>query len=147
MSERGSWNDLRDEALASPEGREAYDAARIRFELGRTVRERREALGMTQAQLAQRAGMLQPAVARFEAGGTMPTLPLLERFAVALGMRLHVGFEPLDRAGFETPRRGARRIRGTGQAAPALPTGRRLITSAISAAAAHSPPEATQTTS
>ncbi|WP_326581994.1 helix-turn-helix domain-containing protein [Streptomyces sp. NBC_00481] len=99
MSERGSWNDLRDEALASPEGREAYDAARIRFELGRTVRERREALGMTQAQLAQRSGMLQPAVARFEAGGTMPTLPLLERFAVALGMRLHVGFEPLDRAG------------------------------------------------
>ncbi|WNZ10707.1 helix-turn-helix transcriptional regulator [Streptomyces sp. 11x1] len=99
MSERGSWNELRDEALASPAARGAYDAARIRFELGRAVRERREALGMTQAQLAQRAGMLQPAVARFEAGGTMPTLPLLERFAAALGMRLHVGFEPLDRAG------------------------------------------------
>ncbi|MFF9778713.1 helix-turn-helix transcriptional regulator [Streptomyces sp. NPDC013978] len=99
MSERGSWNELRDEALASPTAREAYDAARIRYELGRTVRERREALGMTQSQLAQEAGMLQPAVARFEAGGTMPTLPLLERFAVALGMRLHVAFEPLDRAG------------------------------------------------
>ncbi len=29
----------------------------------------------------------------------MPALPLLERFAVALGMRLHVAFEPRDRAG------------------------------------------------
>ncbi|MFF8972304.1 helix-turn-helix domain-containing protein [Streptomyces sp. NPDC014995] len=99
MSERRSWNELRDAALASPEAREAYDAARIRFELGRAVRERRDAPGMTQAQLAHATGMQQPAVARFEAGGTMPTLPLLERFAVALGMRLHVGFEPLDRAG------------------------------------------------
>ncbi|NUP43234.1 MAG: helix-turn-helix transcriptional regulator [Streptomyces sp.] len=98
MSERRSWNELRDETLAAPEAREAYDAARIRFELGCAVRERREALGMTQARLAQAAGMKQPAVARFEAGGTMPTLPLLERFALALGMRLHVGFEPLDRA-------------------------------------------------
>ncbi|WP_327244938.1 helix-turn-helix domain-containing protein [Streptomyces sp. NBC_01320] len=54
---------------------------------------------MTQAQLAQAAGLRQPAVARFEAGGTMPTLPLLERLAGALGLRLQVGFEPLDRAG------------------------------------------------
>jgi HTH-type transcriptional regulator/antitoxin HipB len=98
MSERGNWNALRDETLASPEARAAYDAARIRFELGAAVRERREAMGMTQAQLGQAAGLLQPAVARFEAGGTMPTLPLLERLAVALGMRLRVGFEPLDRA-------------------------------------------------
>ncbi|MFG2023325.1 helix-turn-helix domain-containing protein [Streptomyces sp. NPDC048825] len=98
MSERRSWNELRDETLASPEAREAYDAAGIRFELGAAVRERREALAMTQAQLAQRAGLQQPAVARFEAGGTMPTLPLLERLAMALGLRLRVGFEPLDRA-------------------------------------------------
>jgi ribosome-binding protein aMBF1 (putative translation factor) len=98
MSERRNWNELRDETLASPEAREAYDAARIRFELGAAVRERREALAMTQAQLAQRAGLQQPAVARFEAGGTMPTLPLLERLAMALGLRLRVGFEPLDRA-------------------------------------------------
>jgi hypothetical protein len=43
--------------------------------------------------------MRQSAVAHFEAGGTMLTLPLLVRLAGALGMRLRVGFEPLDRAG------------------------------------------------
>ena len=98
MGERRSWSELRDEALSSPEARESYEATRIRFELGRSVRERREALGMTQAQLARKAGLQQPAVARFEAGGTMPTLPVLERLAGALGLRLRVDFEPLDRA-------------------------------------------------
>jgi transcriptional regulator with XRE-family HTH domain len=34
--------------------------------------------------------MTQPGVARFEAGGTTPTLPLLERLAKALGLRLTV---------------------------------------------------------
>lgn len=45
---------------------------------------------MTQAELAERAGFKQPAVARFEAGGTMPTIPMLERYAEALGLRLEV---------------------------------------------------------
>ncbi|MFI5756156.1 helix-turn-helix domain-containing protein [Streptomyces sp. NPDC051569] len=98
MSDRKKWDELRQEALSHPDAQEAYEATRIRYELGRTVREHREALGMSQAQLARAAGLQQPAVARFEAGGTMPTLPLLERFASALRLRLHVGFEPLDRA-------------------------------------------------
>ncbi len=45
---------------------------------------------MTQAELAERAGLKQPAVARFEAGGTMPTIPMLERYVEALGLRLEV---------------------------------------------------------
>jgi hypothetical protein len=31
-------------------------------------------------ELTERAGMTQPGIARFEAGGTTPTLPLLERW-------------------------------------------------------------------
>ncbi|MYV56156.1 helix-turn-helix transcriptional regulator [Streptomyces sp. SID3212] len=99
MADRKRWSELRNDSLAHPEAREAYEEARIQYELGVAVRERREALGMTQAQLAQAAGLQQPAVARFEAGGTIPTLPLLERFASALQLRLNVGFEPLDQAG------------------------------------------------
>src|SRR3954462_837659 len=94
MNERRGWNGLRDGVLASPEAHEAYDAARIRFELGHAVRERREALGMTQAQLAHATGMRQTSVARFEAGGTMPTLPLLERLAVPPGLRFPLRFAP-----------------------------------------------------
>jgi len=51
-----------------------YDAARLAFELGWRVRELCVQQGMNQTELARRAGMTQPAVARFEAGGTVSTL-------------------------------------------------------------------------
>ncbi|GAA2787279.1 helix-turn-helix domain-containing protein [Streptomyces showdoensis] len=98
MTSREDWADLRQDALRDPEAVASYEATRIRYELGVAVRARREELGMTQSQLALASGLQQPAVARFEAGGTMPTLPVLERLAAALDLRLHVGFEPLDRA-------------------------------------------------
>jgi len=38
--------------------------------------------------------MTQPGVARFEAGGTTPTIPVLERLAGALGLQLTVALGP-----------------------------------------------------
>ncbi|SCF34922.1 Helix-turn-helix domain-containing protein [Micromonospora viridifaciens] len=94
MTERIDWRDLRERRMAEPGADEAYEAARIAFELGQTVRELRERNGWSQSQLARAAGMTQPAVARFEAGGTVPTLVVLERLARALHMRLDVRFSP-----------------------------------------------------
>ncbi|MGI8310378.1 helix-turn-helix domain-containing protein [Saccharopolyspora hattusasensis] len=76
------------ELLAEPGAAEAYAAARIAFELGRSTREMRKARNWTQAQHAAAAGMTQPEVARFEAGGTVPTIAVLERLARALGAEL-----------------------------------------------------------
>jgi len=98
MSERRSWSEQRADIMSAPGAGAAYDAARIRFELGEVVRHRREELGITQAELAERAGLQQPAVARFETGGTMPTIPMLERLADALLLRLNVEFLPLREA-------------------------------------------------
>ncbi|MGK5673095.1 helix-turn-helix domain-containing protein [Micromonospora sp. URMC 106] len=94
MSDRVDWNDLRDRRMAEPGAAEAYEATRIAFELGQEVRHLREHKGWSQSQLARSAGMTQSAVARFEAGGTVPTLPVLERLARALNMRLDVRFAP-----------------------------------------------------
>ena len=91
--------DVRRLRETTPEVAEAYAAARLRFELGKVVRERREELGWTQTELGRRAGMRQPAIARFEAGGTVPTIPLLERLAEALGLRLVVEMPPAANAG------------------------------------------------
>ncbi len=74
-----------------------YEQTRLRYELAEAVRLRREELGWSQRQLAERAGMSQPGVARFEAGGTTPTLPLLERLAQALGLTLNVSLGPQQR--------------------------------------------------
>lgn len=68
--------------------------ARLAFELGKAVREMRESREWTQDQLAEAAGMTQPAIARFEAGGTMPTIPVLERLAHALDAELVVRLVP-----------------------------------------------------
>ncbi|MFC0439441.1 helix-turn-helix domain-containing protein [Kutzneria buriramensis] len=90
MAERSSWRELRDRRMAEPGAEEGHAAARLAYELGKSVREMRERRGWTQTQLAQAAGMTQSAVARFEAGGTMPTIPVLDRLAQALGAKLVV---------------------------------------------------------
>jgi ribosome-binding protein aMBF1 (putative translation factor) len=81
MSERSTWSFVRDRRMSEPGATEAYHAAKLAYELGRTVRGLREQRGWSQAQLASAARMTQSAVARFEAGGTVPSLPVLDRLA------------------------------------------------------------------
>ena len=94
MSDRSSWADVRDRRMAEPGAKQAYDAARLAYELGRTVRQLREARGWSQTELAKAASMTQSAVARFEGGGTVPSLPVLERLAGALDADLVVQVTP-----------------------------------------------------
>jgi transcriptional regulator with XRE-family HTH domain len=62
----------------------------LAYEIGRQVRELREAQGLSQTQLASRMGTTQSVIARLEAGGSKPTLRTLERAAAALRVRLNV---------------------------------------------------------
>jgi len=62
--------------------------------LGRAVRDRRLALGLSQAELAARAGMTQPALSRLEAGSVILTIPLLDRVSAALDADLIVEIAP-----------------------------------------------------
>lgn len=84
---------MRERRMREPGAVDAYDATRRAFELGATVRTMREQRGWTQSTLAQAAGMTQSALARFEAGGTVPTLALLERIAHAFHAQLVVRFD------------------------------------------------------
>ncbi|MBM0224840.1 hypothetical protein [Micromonospora sp. ATA51] len=45
MDEHAEWDDLRARRMAEPGAAEAYEAARIAFELGRTARKLRERTG------------------------------------------------------------------------------------------------------
>lgn len=79
MGDGGGWAAMRERRMAEPGAEEAYEAARLAFDLGKAVRELRERRSWSQAQLAKVSGMTQSAVARFEAGGTVPTPAVLER--------------------------------------------------------------------
>jgi ribosome-binding protein aMBF1 (putative translation factor) len=78
----------------SGEYRQGYAEARRAFLIGQAVRERRLALGLSQTELAARADMTQPALSRLEAGGVIPTIPLLERISIALDADLIVQIVP-----------------------------------------------------
>jgi ribosome-binding protein aMBF1 (putative translation factor) len=89
-----SYEDIARHRRASKEFREGYAEAHRAFLIGRAVRERRLALGMSQTVLAKRARMTQPALSRLEAGGVIPTIPVLERITNALDADLIVEIEP-----------------------------------------------------
>jgi transcriptional regulator with XRE-family HTH domain len=92
MSERESWNDLRERRMDSTAARAGYAQARLASEIGRMVRELREARGLSQRALAGRMGTTQSVVGRLEAGGSRPTIVTLDRVASALGVRMEVRF-------------------------------------------------------
>jgi uncharacterized protein len=54
------------------------------------IRRIRAGAGLSQAELAKRAGTSQPALARYETGAAVPALPTLERLVSACGRRLQI---------------------------------------------------------
>jgi transcriptional regulator with XRE-family HTH domain len=91
MGKRTTWDDIKAERPLTEEGRAAYDdEARINAFRAMVYRLRTEA-GLTQAELADRMGTTQSAIARMEGGGARPMLETLEKLAAAVGGELVVG--------------------------------------------------------
>jgi ribosome-binding protein aMBF1 (putative translation factor) len=76
----------------------AYDALEEEFALAAAVIAARAHAGLTQAQLAERMGTTQSAIARLEGGKSKPTTATLEKLAAATGTRLRIAFEPGEAA-------------------------------------------------
>lgn len=60
------------------------------------VREARRRAGLSQRELAERAGTTQSAIARLESGRTSPSFDLVLRLIRLCGFRLDVGLDPWD---------------------------------------------------
>lgn len=60
------------------------------YDVGAVIRRARKDAGLTQDELAERAGTSQPALARYETGVVLPTLPTLERLLLGCGLRLQL---------------------------------------------------------
>jgi HTH-type transcriptional regulator / antitoxin HipB len=93
-SNHTSYEDLASQRRHGDEYRQGNAEAQRAYLIGQAVRERRLALGLSQVELATRAGMTQPALSRLEAGGVIPTIPLLDRISAALDADLIVQIAP-----------------------------------------------------
>ncbi|MCX4787399.1 MULTISPECIES: helix-turn-helix domain-containing protein [unclassified Streptomyces] len=71
----------------------AYVEAGYAFALGQAVYDRRTELGLSQTELARRAGMTQPQISHIEGGDSVPTLALLTRLAKALDASLTIDLD------------------------------------------------------
>jgi uncharacterized protein len=63
------------------------------------IREARRDAGLSQRELARRAGTSQPTLARYERGHAVPTLATLERILAAAGKRLRLDVEESHSSG------------------------------------------------
>jgi ribosome-binding protein aMBF1 (putative translation factor) len=80
--------------MKEPKYRNAYAALEDEFAVAKAVIAARSRAGLTQAELAEKMGTTQPAVARMESGRIQPSLQTLHRLAQATRSRLMIRFEP-----------------------------------------------------
>jgi transcriptional regulator with XRE-family HTH domain len=59
------------------------------MDIGKRLRELREARGLSQGYIEKRSGLLRSYISRVEGGYTAPSLATLERFAKALGVEVY----------------------------------------------------------
>lgn len=76
-----------------PEYLREYEALEAEFSLASAVIGARIRAGLTQAELAERMGTSQSAIARLEGGRAKPSVATLEKLAKATGSRLRVVLE------------------------------------------------------
>ena len=77
--------------LLNPEFQKAWDAIQEEFSALDALLSARKRAGLTQAEVASRMGVAQPALARIESSlGHSPSLETLRKYARACGKRLEI---------------------------------------------------------
>ena len=71
----------------------AYEDVQPKYAVIRAMLDARIKRGFTQAELAERVGTTQSAIARFESGAGNPTLDFLTKISHILGKRIQVTVE------------------------------------------------------
>ena len=79
-----------------PEFMKEYDALEEEFARANMVIGARTHADLSQAELAERMGTSQSAIARLESGRVKPSTRTLEKLAAATGMKLRIVLEPLN---------------------------------------------------
>jgi len=84
------YEDFEAELLKKPEIRREYEALKPKYEMIKTLIERRNQLRISQMQLAKTIGTKQPAISRLERGDYNTTLDTLFKVASALDLDIDI---------------------------------------------------------
>lgn len=87
-----SWEAYKKSRDINPEASHEYQVRSLAHRIGQTVRKLRKEAGLTQGQLAYRMDSTQPAIARLEGGGSLPSLETLVSIAHACDREFVYGF-------------------------------------------------------
>lgn len=88
--------DLKSEILSQPNTRKYYEALKPEFDAARVLIALRQQLQMTQRELAAKAGIKQPQLARLESGKQSPRLETLVEIAASVGYQLEIKLVPIQ---------------------------------------------------
>lgn len=80
-----TWKQHKQELLKNPKFKAAYDELEPEYRLANELIRARLGKKMTQAEVAEKAGVSRVVVARLESGTTNPTVETVNRVAGALG--------------------------------------------------------------
>lgn len=88
-----NFHDFLEKRLKDPEFKKEYEALDPEFSIIQTIINARNS-GMTQEELAEKTGLTQRDISRFENGNANPSLKTLKRLAEGMGMTLKLEFVP-----------------------------------------------------
>lgn len=91
-----TWNEFEKEISAIPDVEKEIIKEKAR--LVSAIIRRRKMLNLTQADVAARTGLTQPAIAKLEGEAQIPRMDTLQKVAIALGMRLELVLEDEEAA-------------------------------------------------
>ena len=88
------YEDFKAQLLSDPDIAKEYDALKPKYDIIRSIIERRNKLHITQTELAQIVGMRQPAICRLETGDHNTTLSTFFKVAHALDLNISLRVRP-----------------------------------------------------
>ena len=94
----GLYEKMRKKALKNPEISAEYEAFRLQYELAEQMRKKREAINMTQEDVAEQMHTKKTTISRLEStrdAKHSPSISTLCRYAMALGYTLKISLVPV----------------------------------------------------
>ncbi|MSU45355.1 MAG: XRE family transcriptional regulator [Candidatus Zambryskibacteria bacterium] len=82
------WSKVKERILRDPETKKAYDDLDFEYQIITALIKARAQKKLTQEQLAEKIGVAQSALARFESGKVNPTLSFLKKVTSGLGLKM-----------------------------------------------------------